>query len=60
MSTDIVGASAPAIFDSKATISNNNGSNVVLYVWYDNEYGYSHQVVRLARYITQVRRFTYY
>ena len=60
VSTDIVGASAPAIFDSKATISNNDGSNVVLYVWYDNEYGYSHQVVRLARYITQVRRFTYY
>ena len=60
VSTDIVGTSAPAIFDSKATIANNNGSNVVLYVWYDNEYGYSHQVIRLARYITQVRRFTYY
>ena len=60
VSSDIVGTSAPAIFDSKATISNNDGSNVVLYVWYDNEYGYSHQVIRLARYITQVRRFTYY
>ena len=60
VSSDIVGTSAPSIFDSKATISNNDGSNVVLYVWYDNEYGYSHQVIRLARYITQVRRFTYY
>lgn len=60
VSSDIVGASAPAIFDSNATISNKDGSNVVLYVWYDNEYGYSHQVLRLARYITQVRRFTYY
>ncbi|SDX52623.1 glyceraldehyde 3-phosphate dehydrogenase [Lutibacter oricola] len=60
VSSDIVGTSAPSIFDSKATISNSKGSNVVLYVWYDNEYGYSHQVIRLARYITQVRRFTYY
>jgi glyceraldehyde 3-phosphate dehydrogenase len=60
VSSDIVGASAPAIFDSNATISNSDGSNVVLYVWYDNEYGYSHQVIRLARYITKVRRFTYY
>ncbi|WP_456463234.1 glyceraldehyde-3-phosphate dehydrogenase [Lutibacter sp.] len=60
VSSDIVGTAAPAIFDSHATISNKDGSNVVLYVWYDNEYGYSHQVIRLARYISQVRRFTYY
>ena len=60
VSSDIVGTSAPAIFDSNATISSNNGENVVLYVWYDNEYGYTHQVIRLARYISQVRRFAYY
>ncbi|MBI9042030.1 glyceraldehyde-3-phosphate dehydrogenase [Lutibacter sp.] len=60
VSSDIVGTSAPAIFDSHATISNNDGSNAVLYIWYDNEYGYSHQVIRLARYISQVRRFAYY
>lgn len=60
VSSDIVGTAAPAIFDSYATISNKKGSNVVLYVWYDNEYGYSQQVIRLARYISQVRRFTYY
>ena len=60
VSSDIVGTSAPAIFDSNATISNSDGKNVVLYVWYDNEYGYTHQVVRLARYISQVRRFAYY
>ena len=60
VSSDIVGTAAPAIFDSHATISNKDGSNAVLYVWYDNEYGYSHQVIRLARYISQVRRFTYY
>ena len=60
VSSDIVGTSAPSIFDSNATIVAKNGKSVVLYVWYDNEYGYSHQVIRLAKYIAQVRRFTYY
>ncbi|WP_339611771.1 glyceraldehyde-3-phosphate dehydrogenase [uncultured Planktosalinus sp.] len=60
VSSDIVGSSAPSIFDSNATIVNTEGNNVVLYVWYDNEYGYSHQVIRLAKYIAKVRRFTYY
>lgn len=60
VSTDIVGSSAPAIYDSKATIATADGKNIVLYIWYDNEYGYSHQVIRLAKYISKVRRFTYY
>ena len=60
VSTDIVGSSAPAIYDSKATIVTEDGKNIVLYIWYDNEYGYSHQVIRLAKYIAKVRRFTYY
>lgn len=60
VSSDIIGTSAPAIFDSNATIVTNDGQNIVLYVWYDNEYGYSHQVIRLAKYITKVQRFTYY
>jgi glyceraldehyde 3-phosphate dehydrogenase len=60
VSSDIVGSSAPSIYDSNATIVANDGKNVVLYVWYDNEYGYSHQVIRLAKYISKVRRFTYY
>ena len=60
VSTDIVGSSAPAIFDSKATIVRKDGKNVILYIWYDNEYGYSHQVIRLAKYMAKVRRFTYY
>jgi glyceraldehyde 3-phosphate dehydrogenase len=60
VSSDIVGASAPSIYDSKATLVSADGKNVVLYVWYDNEYGYSHQVIRLAKYIAKVRRFTYY
>jgi glyceraldehyde 3-phosphate dehydrogenase len=60
VSSDIVGTSAPSIFDSNATIVSSDGKNIVMYVWYDNEYGYSHQVIRLAKYIAKVRRYSYY
>lgn len=60
VSSDIIGCSAPSIFDSKATIVRKDGKNVVIYIWYDNEYGYCHQVIRLAKYVAKVRRFTYY
>lgn len=60
VSSDIIGASAPAIYDSNATIVSKDGRNVTLYIWYDNEYGYSQQVMRLAKHIAKVRRFTYY
>ncbi len=60
VSSDIVGTSAPSIYDSNATIVSGDGKNIVLYIWYDNEYGYSHQVIRLAKYIAKVRRYTYY
>ncbi len=60
VSSDIIGSSAPSIYDSNATIVRKDGKNVLLYIWYDNEYGYSHQVIRLAKYISKVRRFTYY
>lgn len=58
VSSDIIGCAAPSIFDSKATIT--DGDSLVIYVWYDNEYGYSHQVMRLAKHIAKVRRYTYY
>jgi glyceraldehyde 3-phosphate dehydrogenase len=60
VSSDIVGTSAPSIYDSNATIVSGDGKNIVLYIWYDNEFGYSHQVIRLAKYIAKVRRYTYY
>jgi glyceraldehyde 3-phosphate dehydrogenase len=60
VSSDIIGTSAPSIYDSNATIVSADGKNIVLYIWYDNEYGYSHQVIRLAKYIAKVRRYTYY
>ena len=46
MSSDFIGNDRAAIVDALATIAND--TRVVLYVWYDNESGYSHQVVRLA------------
>lgn len=60
VSSDIVGNSCPSVFDSKATIVSPDGKNTVLYVWYDNEYGYTRQVIRLSKYIAQVRRKRYY
>jgi glyceraldehyde 3-phosphate dehydrogenase len=60
VSTDIIGSSCPSVFDSQATIVSPDKKSIVLYVWYDNEYGYSHQVIRLAKYIAKVRRYVYY
>jgi glyceraldehyde 3-phosphate dehydrogenase len=60
VSNDIIGNVCCAVFDSNATIVSNDGKNVVLYVWYDNEFGYTKQVIRLAKYIAKVRRLIYY
>jgi glyceraldehyde 3-phosphate dehydrogenase len=45
VSTDFVGSQYAGIVDGRATIAADN--RVVLYVWYDNEFGYSCQVVRV-------------
>ncbi len=58
VSTDMVGNRHPAVVDSLATIA--EGKRIVLYVWYDNEYGYSVQVLRLARVIGEVEKPTYF
>ena len=60
VSNDIIGNTCCAVFDSNATLVSNDGKNVVLYTWYDNEFGYTKQVIRLAKYITKVRRKIYY
>jgi glyceraldehyde 3-phosphate dehydrogenase len=60
VSTDIIGNPCCAVYDSPATIIHPDKKNVVLYVWYDNEYGYTRQVIRLAKHIAKVRRLTYY
>lgn len=46
VSSDMVGSRYAGVVDSLATIV--EGNRCVLYVWYDNEYGYSYQVVRLV------------
>lgn len=60
VSSDIVGNSCCSVYDSNATIVHPDGKNIVLYVWYDNEFGYTKQVLRLAKHIAKVRRLIYY
>jgi glyceraldehyde 3-phosphate dehydrogenase (phosphorylating) len=45
VSSDFVGSRHACIFDAEATIV--NGKQAVIYLWYDNEYGYSCQVHRI-------------
>ena len=60
VSTDIIGNNCCSVYDSKATIVTEDGEDIVLYIWYDNEFGYTKQVIRLAKQIAKVRRLTYY
>tara|TARA_B100000929_G_scaffold290600_1_gene285000 strand:+ start:733 stop:2178 length:1446 start_codon:yes stop_codon:yes gene_type:complete len=46
VSSDLVGSRHAGVVDSQATIVDED--RAVLYVWYDNEFGYSCQVVRVA------------
>ena len=52
VSTDFVGSKRAGIVDGLATIS--NGKNAILYVWYDNEFGYSCQVIRVLEEMAHV------
>ncbi len=60
VSSDVIGNSCPAVFDSKATIVSPDSKTIILYVWYDNEYGYTRQVLRFSKYISEVIRLRYY
>ena len=60
VSSDIIGNTCCSVYDSHATIVSVDGENVVLYAWYDNEFGYTKQVIRLAKHICKVRRAIYY
>ena len=54
VSTDFVGSRRAGVVDAQATIA--NGNRAVLYVWYDNEAGYSAQVIRV---VNQMAGVTY-
>lgn len=60
VSSDIIGNTCCSVYDSHATIVSPDGENVVLYAWYDNEFGYTKQVIRLAKHVCKVRRAIYY
>jgi len=52
VSSDFVGNRHACIIDGEATIVKDN--RIVLYVWYDNEFGYSCQVVRVVQKIAGI------
>ena len=53
VSSDFVGCRAASIVDGPNTVV--SGSRVNLYVWYDNEFGYSCQVVRLLQSLCKIK-----
>ncbi|MFT5266469.1 MAG: glyceraldehyde 3-phosphate dehydrogenase, partial [Polaribacter sp.] len=60
VSTQAVGMTTTSVFDAPSTIVSPDGKNITIYAWYDNEFGYTSQLVRLAKYAAKVRRFSYY
>jgi glyceraldehyde 3-phosphate dehydrogenase len=60
VSSDLIGNSHASIIDGPATIISQDQKSIVLYAWYDNEYGYTRQVIRLAKKLAGVVRLTYY
>lgn len=60
VSSDFIGEHVTSIYDSLATKVSFDNKNLMLYVWYDNEYGYAMQVIRVAKYISGVLRPAYF
>lgn len=60
VSSDVIGNTHASIVDGPATLIAKDNKGVVLYVWYDNEYGYTRQVIRLAKSLAGVIRLRYY
>ncbi len=57
VSSDLVGSRHTGVVDGAATIAQD--SRCVLYVWYDNEFGYSCQVIHCMEQMMGVRYKTY-
>ncbi|MCZ6829659.1 MAG: glyceraldehyde-3-phosphate dehydrogenase [Gammaproteobacteria bacterium] len=57
VSSDFVGSRHACIYDSEATIV--HGKQVVIYLWYDNEFGYSCQVFRILEQMAGIHYSVY-
>ncbi|MFE1520243.1 glyceraldehyde-3-phosphate dehydrogenase [[Kitasatospora] papulosa] len=57
VSSDFIGSRHASIVDAGATKV--EGDNAVLYLWYDNEFGYSSQVIRVVQHVSGVEYPTY-
>jgi len=57
VSSDFVGSRAACIFDAQATIVSDD--QAVVYLWYDNEFGYSCQVHRILEDMSGISYATY-
>ncbi|MEZ0367186.1 glyceraldehyde-3-phosphate dehydrogenase [Mycobacterium sp. pUA109] len=57
VSSDFIGSRAACVIDENAAIV--DGDSAILYVWYDNEFGYSCQVVRTVQYLSGIEYPTY-
>jgi glyceraldehyde 3-phosphate dehydrogenase len=57
VSSDFVGSRTACVYDAQATIV--DGRQAVLYLWYDNEFGYSCQVYRVMERMAGVNYLVY-
>jgi len=57
VSSDFVGSRHACIFDAQATVV--NGTQAVVYLWYDNEFGYSCQVHRIVEQMAGIKYLAY-
>ncbi len=60
VSSNAIGMTTTSVVDAPSTIVSEDGLNATIYLWYDNEFGYTCQVIRLAKHIAKVRRHIYY
>ncbi|MFP4470571.1 MAG: glyceraldehyde-3-phosphate dehydrogenase [Bacteroidales bacterium] len=60
VSSDGIGDSCACIYDMPATKVSDDGRTLIVYLWYDNEFGYVSQCIRLAKHIGRVKSYRYY
>ena len=60
VSSNAIGMTTTSVVDAPSTIVSKDGKTAIIYLWYDNEYGYTCQVIRLAKKAAGVNRYVYY